>query len=324
MKSLRIVFLILLASPAWARRMNFIEAHQLRLSSQQNALHWLNPFQQTRNPQTFESNVYFSEQKDVYSLYKDVQSKDQTKITNRLQDSFGHPYDASAKVNFGYRNGALSQFFSTNAGAVLVATDPVFPELKGFLFHDYVSSTGYLFKPTKNWVIKPQLNLGVRRTLDKSYTTGDLVSSKLDVKFNKTPYIGFMELNLMSIYSFASWGQALAEINSLPLIKNDYQYWDTFLGYRSPIFWETTYVYGGYAPLYAGKYDVARTQKWGARFGKNFFSLDVFTMDKYYPGAIMGFMFKFVEVSLVTFERAYDDFGKQKSRQYDFNLKMSW
>lgn len=323
---------LFLVSSVNARELNYIEAHNLRLSSQTHPLHWMNPFVFNKNPRNYETNVFVSSQKDVQKLYNDVQSKDQNQIIDRLNESFGEPYDLSAKINFGFKKDNWSQYFSTNGGAVLLVTDPVFPELKGFLFHDYTSTTAYLYKPTPALVIKPQISVGVRRILDRTLSTGDLVSESLDVKFNKQPYIGFAELNLLGTYNTFGFGHFIFELSSLPLKSSDYEYWETFIGYKTiniarKFDWKISELsfYGGYAPVYAGKYDVNRTIRLGSRIGLiEALVLDVFTTDDLYPGALLSYTFKYFEIAIFTFERAYDDFGRQKSRQYGANLKFAW
>jgi hypothetical protein len=333
MKYLHIVFIVFLTSSvAQARKTNFIEAHFLRLSSQQSSIQWLLPFNPVKDPTRLEANVMLSLQKDTYSLYKDIDSKDQNKIEERLQDSFGKPYDVSAKINLGYRFKRFSQFFSTNGGAVLLATDPVFPELQGFLYHDFTSSTAYIFKPYSRLMLKPQISYGARRVLDRKYSLGDLVDKSLDVKFNKAPYIGFLEFNLLWIYSLSEWGQILFQANSLPLIRNEYEYWDTFLGYKTPnliknMNWVLSELslYAGYSPFYGGHYDVSRTYKMGVKTSlSDFLTLDIFTMDNFYPAAILSLRSSYLTVELFSFERAYDDLGYQKSREYGANLKLRW
>jgi hypothetical protein len=326
-----VVFCFSISWTASAKRLNYIESHLMRLSSQENPTHWLLPFRQIEQARTLESNIMVSMEKDTYSLYEDIQSKKQDKIQERLEDSFGKPYDVSAKVNFGFRYQSFSQFFSTNGGAVLLVTDPVFPELKGFLFHDYAAGSAYLFCPHPRLIFKPQISYGVRKVLDEEYTVGDLVDKSLDVKFNEIPYIGFLEFNLLSIFTL-NYGQLLFEVNSFPLMKNDYEYWDTFLGYKTPNFligkdWllSELSLFGGYAPFYAGHYDVSRTYKIGARTAISpTFDLDIFTMDDFYPAAIASFNFTYASLEFFTFERAYDDFGNQKSREYGINIKALW
>jgi hypothetical protein len=331
MKYLCIV-LLFLSWPLYARELNFIESHLLRLSAQQNPTQWLLPFSQTRNPTPYEVNVFGSVGPDTYGLYSDLTSKNQAKIQKRLDDSYGQPYDISAKVNFGYRHERFSQFMSTNGGAVLLVTDPVFPELKGFLFHDYTATSSYIFYPTKRFMLKPQLSYGVRRILDREYTSGDLVEKGLDVKFNKAPYVGFAELNLLGVFSLSQWGSLLFTLSSLPVVKRTYEYWDTFVGYRTPSIagkksgWLNSWnFYGGYSPVYAGNYDVDRTVKIGTNLSllRNI-HLDIFTIDQFYPAAILSYDARFVSLELLTLERAYDDFGRQKARQYGANLKIKW
>lgn len=332
MITLRIVLLTFVYSlSAQARSLNFIESQQLRLSAQQNPVHWVLPFNVLKKASSWEINTFLSSEEDVFSLYKDIDSKDQALIQERLQSSFGQPYDVTAKMNFGFRNGNFAQFFSTNGGAVLLVTDPVFPEVKGLLFHDYMGSSSYLFRPTKNLLIKPQLNYGTRKILDRQFTVGDLVEKKISVDFNKAPQQTVVETNVMAVLGLESWGQILFEMNSFPLIKTEYQYWESFLGYMTPNFlsgtsWiQSLQFYGGYSPVYAGSYDVERTVKTGSKLmlGEHL-TIDIFTTDKFYPGAMVGYMAGFVEVSAFTFERAYDDFGLQRSRQFGGNLRLYW
>ncbi len=80
-----------LATTVSARELNYIEAHNLRLSSQTHPVHWINPFVFNKNPGGFETNVFASTQKDVKNLYEDVQSKNEARITEQLSDSLGQP-----------------------------------------------------------------------------------------------------------------------------------------------------------------------------------------------------------------------------------------
>src|SRR3989344_5558774 len=93
-----------------ARRLNYIEAHNLRLSSQTHSPHWINPFVFNKNLGNFEVNTLVSGQKDVLKLYNDIESKDEQKIIDRLEESFGKPYDLSAKISVGLKVGSFSQF----------------------------------------------------------------------------------------------------------------------------------------------------------------------------------------------------------------------
>ncbi len=327
-----VFFLFLFSSPVLARKANFIEAHSLRLSGHQNSTQWLLPFAQTRAPTPFEVNVLVSGEKDTYNLYQDLQSKDQQKIQDRLGESYGKPYDASAKIGVNYRFENFSQVISTNGGAVLLATDPVFPELKGFLFHDYTASSSMILKPTPRLVLKPQLNYGIRRVLDAKYSIGDLVDGSLDVKLNEIPFIGFSEFSLHSLYSLSSWGQILFQLNSLPLSGSEISYWDTFLGYKTPNLLDgaglsltEASLYTGYSPFYGGNYDVGRTYRVGANIlFSDWMALDVFTLDKFYPAAVLAFNSPHIVFEIFTFERSYDDFELQKSRNYGVNLKVKW
>jgi hypothetical protein len=176
--------------------------------------------------------------------------------------------------------------------------------------------------------VKPQLSLGARRVLDRQYTVGDLVENSLDVKFNKAPYQGVVELSFYSSYHLLQWGEIFFELNSVPLMDSHDKYWDSFLGYQTPDFGKEKmkiHFYAGYSPFYGGDYDVSRTYKIGVNtaFGK-MLSLDLFTMDDFYPTAILAFKLKHFAVEFFSFERSYDDFGHQRSRDYGLNLRGLW
>lgn len=329
---IRLLMLMFLATEASGRSLNFIEAHQLRLSTRNDGLTWINPFFSARPAEHFDFRLFFSNEKDVLGLYKDIQSKDQPKIQQRLSESYGKPYDVSAKVGMGFHYGRFSQHFSTNGGALLFINDPVFPEMDGLIFHDYVTTSSYAFGKPRNWVLRPRISLGWRKMVDEKFTAGDLVQRPLKVNFEKKPYTNLFEMGLNGSKTLGEYGDLIGEVNAIPLIKSDgeYEYWDTFLGYRSWNFLDdkgswlhALHAYGGYSPFYAGDYDVERTIKTGidVQFIRHL-RLDLFTMDKFYPGLIFSTQFQYIEFNLFTYERGYDDFGRQRSRQYGANLRF--
>lgn len=318
-----ILFLILLLIPAASfARLNYIEAHLLRLSNYTDVHDWMSPSPALKSPRTFEFTTFGSGNKDVFSVYNDFKSKNQTRLTERLSKSYGHPYDLSARVGFAYHSGELTQVIATNGGAVLSVTDPVFPELRGMLFHDYSGITQYTWRG-ENFVVTPRLGYGFRKFIRDQYTVGDLVAKSVDVKFNKVPYIFFAELGASSAYR-TPFGNIDFDVNSLPLRNSVSGYWDTYLGYSSPDFFEakstvlTAHV--GYSPFYGGEYDVVRTIRTAVRGRWESFFGEAFTMDRFYPGARLGWEAGFARIALHTLERAYDNAGNQRSRQYGFEL----
>lgn len=323
----------LLSTNLFARQnLNFIEAHQLRLSAHESAEEWMVPFHYHTKPGNLDSFIFVSGKQEVLDLFNTLQSRDRDKITSLLNNSYGVPYDASAKVGFLYKFHEWSQHFSINGGAALIVNDPVFPELRGLIFQDYTGTTAYMLRSdNKKFSFKPRLVYGYRRLIFGQYTTGDLLNNSLNTKINKTTPHFFTEFSFQSAYQLPFF-QLLAEGNSLPLTGANYNYWDTFLGARTLNLSKylgrsikTLTFYGGYSPFYGGYYDASRTIKIGTQVAINeHFAFDFFSFDKFLPGARLSFSYDWFELSLHTFERAYDDYLKQISRQYGLNLKASF
>lgn len=324
---------LLFSTVLYARQnFNFIEAHQLRLSAHESAEEWMVPFHYHARPGNLDSSIFVSGKQEVLDLFQTLQTRDREKIITQLNNSYGVPYDASAKIGFLYKFHEWSQQLSINAGAALIVNDPVFPELRGLIFQDYTSSTAFMLRSgDKKLSFKPRLVYGFRRLIFGKYTTGDLLNNSLNTKIKEEPTHFFSEFSFQAAYQLPFF-QLLAEGNSLPLAGVDYNYWDSFLGARTLNLSKylgrtikTLTFYGGYSPLYGGYYDASRTIKIGTQVAINeHFAFDLFSFDNFLPGARLALSYDWFELSLHTFERAYDDYLFQKSRQYGVNLKASF
>lgn len=336
MKYLVVVLILLFfafSPKIFARQnLNFIEAHQLRISAHESAEEWMVPFHYHPKPGNLDTFIFASGKQEVLDLFNTLQTRERDKIINLLNNSYGIPFDASAKIGFLYKFHEWSQQLSINAGAALIINDPVFPELRGLIFQDYTTSTSFMFRSDdRKLSFKPRLAYGFRRLIFGKYTTGDLLNNSLNTKIKEEPVHFFSELSFQAAYQLPFF-QLLAEANSLPLVGVDYNYWDTFLGARTLNLSKylghtikTFTFYGGYSPLYGGYYDASRTIKVGTQLAVNeYFAIDIFTFDKFLPGARLALSYDWFEISLHTFERAYDDYLFQKSRQYGLNLKASF
>lgn len=313
---------VILSLPASAKSLGFMESHSLRLSSQDQVNQWLIPMSQERH-ETVGFTILASGHKDVLDVYEDLQSKDQPRIEKRIDSSYGSPYDASAKIQAQFDYANFRQTLSTNAGAIFVVTDPIFPELQGLLFHDYMASSSYRFV-FPNLMVKPQISYGYRKLLNRRLTAGQVASEKINVKFDKSPSVGLVEFSLESKYFLRKYGEIFFEANSLPLSNYEYSYYETNVGYRSPLFARLISFYAAYSPFYGGDYDVSRTVKLGAELRPlENLRLTVFTFDEFYLGGEAQLRFRNFELALLTFERSFDDYGFQKSRQYGAFVKIN-
>lgn len=326
--------LLLLAVNAQARNLNYIESSLFRLSSYNRSEEWIQPFYRYHKNSfpNYQLSFFGSTHPEVKGLIDDIGSKDDDLIQKRIDDSYGKPYDASAKVQFLYRNERFIQTFSINAGAVAVVNDPVFPELSGIFFQDYIGTSSYIFKVNKELVFIPRIIYGKRRVLDTSLTVAELVDRKPDTKIKNQPWNTVVDISLSARYEFESF-DLLGELNSLPLSNNEYNYWDTNLGIKSKnlkdfFSFDTLKridCYFSYSPIYGGDYDVSRTVKFGmgVEFSENFM-IDIFSHDKFSFGSILKFNDDYYAISIFTHENSYDDYQEQRSRKYGLNFAIQY
>ncbi len=327
-------FLLLSSFSLFARELNYIESKIFRLSGHERVDEWVLPFYRYHK-KTFPNtkfNIFGSLNPDLPDVIDDIDSKDEEKITARLDSSFGKPYDASAKVLVGYRYKKFLQTFSANAGAVAIINDPVFPELNAILFHDYILTSAYVFKFGKKLTLIPRLIYGRRKVLDSSFTAAQLANEKPNTKIKNSPWEHIGEISLNSKY-LTTHLDFVFEVNSYPFINNEYEYWDSNLGVKSKnikkyipnLIFKRIDAYLSYSPAYGGNYDVSRTIRGG--IGVEFndkIMIDVFFEDEFLFGSLVKLNTSYFTLSAFTFERSYDDYHTQKSRQYGLSLTAQY
>ena len=327
-------FLFLISTSALSRNLNYIESNLFRISSFIRSEEWIQPFYRYHKKSfpNYQISVFGSTHPEVKDLIDDIDSKDNDLIQNRIDNSYGKPYDASAKVQVLFRHERFIQTFSANAGAVATVNDPVFPELTGMLFQDYVATSSYIYKYNEEFTFIPRLILGKRRVLDSSLTVAEIIDRKPDTKIKNRPWNTIIDFSLAARYEFESF-DLLAELNSLPISNNEYNYWDTNLGIKTKNLKGLLAMdsirridaYISYSPIYGGNYDVARTVKLGAGIEfSDSFMVDVFLHDEFLFGTIIKYNQDYFTLSLSTHENSYDDFHTQLSRKYSANISIQY
>jgi len=326
-------FNIGLVFPA-AKNLNYMQAHLFRLSSEDKIEEWLIPLIRyaPSGHDQLNFNVMVSANPEVPDTIADLNSKDKSRTRARLDQSYGKPYDVGTKLSISTQISSFEQIISSNAGAVLIVHDPVFPFIEGIMFHDYTGTSLYHFK-YKNLLLKPQVSYGLRRTLEKDLSVGDFVEKKIKIKFSDEPWRFYSEAGFLSQLSL-DYCYLLFDLNAYPITQNRYNYWNSNLGIRSKnivknldSFSLIRYLdlYFSYSPFYGGQYDVSRTVTLGTGFYFNsYLGTDIFLIDDYSWGILLKLNYNFVYLSLFTFKTAYDDYHNFESRQYGLNLKLSF
>jgi hypothetical protein len=314
--------------------LNYIQAHQFRLSATDNINEWIIPFyQKTEYSNPFiELLIFGSANRKVPSLIKDVDSKNKDRIQKTVDENYGNPLDASAKISLRFRIKNIRQSFSTNAGAFALVNDPIFPYINGTLFHDYTSNTSLTLKWGKKLELIPKLTIGRRRVLYKTITVTDLADKKPDTKIKNRPFRDFSEFSLHSKYDFKK-ASVFFHLNSLPIRSQRFQYWDSNVGLKIPNFinmsntmlFKNVTASVSFSPFYGGSYSMRNTIKAGVGFHfSKYLTLDAFLSDQFLPGAILKLDSRIFNLTFFSFERHMNSLDVKGSRQYGFNFSAKF
>ncbi len=318
--------------------LNYIQSSLLRLSSQNTIEKWVLPFFRQEPVQikkmnyTFKNNFLVVGNGELPGLFDDITSDNEPLMQKRINESYGQPTDTATKISIGGNWGRFTQELSFNAGEVFILNNPVFPELETFLFYDFYSSTSYRYQLDNSFELTPKLSLGPRRIIQKTITTGDLLAKSDLFKINKRPWVWFFELSLEAKYN-GLWYELLLELNSIPLVDNDLNYWEVNLGARSANLLQPSEnkilhswdLFVLYSPLYGGDYDVRQTWKWGTGlYLSEHLGLDIFFNRELDPSGLVKLRLDNLDFSFFSMVKYYDHFKLQRSRSFGLNLRVQF
>lgn len=320
--------LAVLPSIGWARKsVSFLRSHNFQLSYATTVRDWLGAPELSESSR-WKPQAMVARNPELGAVYDDIESKDSTRVQRRLETSYGRPVDVEAKTGVTFRAGNFRQSMSLNAAAAVMVNNPVFPELDGILYNDFSGSSGYVWMHSNGWKIESQLQYGVRRTLERNYTVGQLVDSKPDVKLKEVPYRFYSEGGVRLEKSLF---EAAAGINlvSVPLVGGDYKYWKVDFEGRSPELASLMgfqgpgkfHFWGAVSPFFGGAYNWDRTVRIGfSAAWWRFLRTDVFFFDDFTVAALASLRIYAVELEVFTFERAEDEHRAFRSRQTGLSL----
>lgn len=320
---------IIISHDLSARELNYLESQLFRLSSYERNEEWVLPFYRYHKNSfpRFRFTTFFAMTPKVPEIIDDIESKNQKRIESRIDTMFGKPYDANAKVSLGFQYQKFTQTFSLNHSATVIVNDPVFPELEMLYIQDEVATTSYIYTFKKGYII-PRLIYGRRKILDSSLSAIELANNKSIDRIEKHNWIGFVDFSVSSQYRF-NYFDVIAEINSLPLSNQKYNYWNSNIGVKSKnlsnhidfINIKKLDAFAFYSPFYGGNYGVSKTIKFGIGAElDDWILLDIFTDANFLIGAISKFNFKYFTLSAFTYEYTYDEYLNQTTRQYGLSI----
>jgi hypothetical protein len=324
----------LFGNTLFASELNYIQSEHLRNAEKSSSLLYIKNAPSTRRyiPECFSQSNSVWATPDTKKSYDDFRSKNNQAVRDRLDQSFGSPYEAFAHV--GFMGNVFDYYFGLNnsGGLIAMTQDPVFPRFEVFLMQDHNVFLGKKFFILPTWYIIPQLNYGIRKIFIRNYNTSELVNDGLKIRLNQLEYEKYLTTSVTTKMEFFSFFPFL-EISSIPLTDNNYNYWSSQLGVSSPdVFsyftiptnWDLT-LSTSYSPFYGGYYDVSRTIRLelSLNYSKNFF-IDFILEDEFSPGGRISGKLYFLEIALYSRLRSYDDYHFQKSRINGADLIFSW
>ncbi len=326
---------ILFHDLSYAHGLNFIEAHTLRLSSSESLEEWVLFHDRPPSSESthFKSRSIFVSHGALFRLFNAADSGDSTRVRGELESNMGTPYVANASIGIAGSYRGIWQSFSVNAGTIFQPNNPVFPELRGVLFNDFLFTTSYGVRVTPRLRLKPKITYGSRRLLFPTYDIGDLVENQPIVKIQEVPYLPVVEVGTLASVDLTRelHSSIHFSVQGVSLIQNRPSYWEARIGVHSKnlaVLWsgglvDTLKLKLSLAPFFGGNYDWDRTLQLGLQVGfSELFNLDLFLWDRYRLGAFLRFKLRPIEVHFFTMERVLDNFGQYPTRQYGGGLSL--
>jgi len=319
---------------SFASDLNYIQTEHLRDAQKSSSLLYSSSAPTTSRyiPDTFSFNNTIWATKETKATYDDFRSKNNQAIAQRLDQSYGTPYEAFLHV--GFQGNAFDYNFGLNntASTLMMTQNPVYPTVDLFVMQDHNLFLAKKFFLLSTWYVMPQVNYGMRKVLKKSYTTSELVNDGLKIRLNQIEFKNYLSSSFTTKIKFYDFYPFL-ELNAIPVAGNDSGAWNSQLGVSSanlfsyfllPRLFELTFNLS-YSPFYAGHYDVSRTIKSELNFNyaKSFY-FDFLLEDEFSPGARLAYKLYFLEIAAFTRLRAYDDYHFQRARIYGGEFSLSW
>lgn len=316
-----------------ARQGNFIESHLLRLSQSQDIENWTSPraYEPLASSRSFFFESHAGGNTETIALYSLIKKKDKEKLEYELANLYGTPLEASLKIHSSYDFGFIKQSFVYAWGTAVTVNDPVFPELKGILFNDIGMRSEYTYPIVNGPVTTLRLTYGLRRLMDQSFTVGELLDKRPNLRFKSYPYRFFMDWSPGLSYSLKPV-VLFTEFQSLPIVDSSIDYWAGVVGVRTLNLskllekdWiENLHAWVSISPLFGGNYSVARTLQLGAMTKMTkYFQLTAYMHD-FLPAGEVRVLIDPVELSLYTYSRSYDEARTQFNRSWGLSLRASF
>jgi len=268
--------------------------------------------------------------KNLTDFQDGVDTKDEDKIADYLSENFGTNYDLQAKASLNYNIFNFSQQIGSNAFIWATPQNPIFPELKAFLNHDYFVNTQYSFHYKKiKWT--PTLTLGKRKFIDKSITVSDILEKNTDFSYEDVPFQNFYEFSLLAEKD-TKFGKFYINLQSIPLSGYfPIHYWENRIGYnsinlnKSKYSFLNTKFFFSIAPSYAGNHDMLRTIKTGLIFEPvSFIDYSFYFHDNFNPAHRINIKTRAMDIEFEYKEKTFDNFDTQKEKSIGINFSIGF
>lgn len=332
-KLLAALYIILLSPMVMSKELTFFPSELLRHQEADSTLSFMILQQNADNPY---DRVVFDTlwSKDTFSLLSDINSKDEGRISRRIERSYGTPSYANAKWLGAITYKRIRLALQFNEGIVAIGNDPVFPEF--YYFHSQSLSTNlkyHLDYDWKSWKLSliPSVTFGQRRILNSTFSAIDLANKVASTKISKTPWDSFANFHFYSHLDHP-WIRFMIEARNLGLYqhKNQIDTHEVRLGMSGPNLLGDPEKQNEYALkpfifhsiLSAGLYNKWRSLRVGLEFAYKSIHTRVFNSDAKALGLEAGLNTDSFTLALWAMDRYFDNSYFQKTRLYGLQFSF--
>ena len=308
-----------------SEKLGYLQSNLLRLAEKDHVSSWFFPANRLqrvnlRNPNYLNAtDMMVFGHSEFPELIEDLQSKNDKIIEERVNRSFGEPFEAAIKVKSEIMfNKDWSVSISSNAAEVFILNNPVLPTLDFFIYQD--------FNFGMRWT-EFSLVAGRRRSLNKKVDVVDVLNKSQNLKIGQLPWYSYINLSYEKQFDLEVLDLNL-NLDSIPVISTPYEYWQSNISLKSKnliSYFYYTNVFLQFSPVYSGSYVFNKTIKFGPQFmfskyiGSDIVFDSHFNVSYFFKALLENF-----EFDLYVVKSIYDDFYFNESRTYGLNFRFQF
>ena len=326
--SLSLFFLFSTLGLSSEKKLGLLQSKLFQLTSSGSFQEWLIHPSYSKKDFSNKTLFLFSKSSGFFDFYNNLRTKDSQKISTAISNSVGTPNTLIYKIEGVYKKGFFNHSFSYNSGQFLFI-DPSNSQKVDGLFYSALGGKLYskFVFPKLKMIVIPKIIYGLRKSLDKNFSSAELVLNQPDQTLGKNPWKVFSELNLLTNINLKILDMTL-NLQSFPLLNKDFIFWEFSTGLKSkkiPLFKKGTSFdfFANFSPYVGGDYEKKRTMRYGSSLYLNRkVRLNIFLLENSKLGLHLAWKSKNLSVSIHSYEMLYSNNYSIKKNGVDFKYKF--